>query len=173
MKHTKLKRFPNYGITETGKINSIKRRIKDNLGRTRTLNRVRRKTSTRKDGYVIISLRKDNKYFTEYLHRLMAETFLEVEAGKNYVNHKDGNKSNNHISNLEYCTRSFNMLHAYSIGLLPTRRIEQLNKQGTVLKIWRSMKEAEQELKIHNSNITSVCKGRRITAGGFKWRFKQ
>lgn len=66
-----------------------------------------------KDGYLRVQITGE----TKLVHRLVAEAFLPIEAGKDFVNHKDGNKQNNNVSNLEWCTRSENMKHAYRMGL--------------------------------------------------------
>ena len=72
----------------------------------------------RKDGYVVVCLyiNKKDKYF--YLHRLLAETFIPNPEGKKFVNHINGNKSDNRVENLEWCTASENSKHAFDNGLL-------------------------------------------------------
>ena len=64
-------------------------------------------------GYNRVDLR-GKKYL---VHRLVAKTYLPIVSGKEYVNHKDGNKQNNHVSNLEWCTMSENIKHAFATGL--------------------------------------------------------
>lgn len=66
-----------------------------------------------KDGY----LRTQFEGKTRTVHRVIAKAFLPIEEGKNVVNHKDGNKKNNSVENLEWCTESENLKHAYSCGL--------------------------------------------------------
>lgn len=66
-----------------------------------------------KDGYVRTQF--DGK--TRTVHRVIAIAFVPGEVGKNFINHKDGDKKNNAVSNLEWCTRNENMRHAYSHGL--------------------------------------------------------
>lgn len=68
-------------------------------------------------GYVICSFRVNGKPKTVTVHRLVAIHHCERERGKNIVNHIDGNKMNNDASNLEWCTQSENVLHAYKLGL--------------------------------------------------------
>ena len=68
--------------------------------------------------YKTVRLRKDGKPKTYKLHRLLAQAFLHKPEGKDHVNHKDGNKLNNSLSNLEWCTHQENMVHAYKAGLL-------------------------------------------------------
>ena len=69
------------------------------------------------NGYVMVSIdnKKDSKPY--YLHRLVAETFLPRIKGKEFVNHIDGNKQNNDLTNLEWCTHKENLEHAWRLGL--------------------------------------------------------
>lgn len=66
-----------------------------------------------KDGY----LRTQFDRKTRTVHRVIARAFIPADVGKDFVNHKDGNKRNNSVKNLEWCTREENMKHAYSHGL--------------------------------------------------------
>lgn len=68
-------------------------------------------------GYPAVTIFDCDGQHTKNIHRLVAETFLPNSEGKRSVNHKDGNKRNNHISNLEWVTDSENMKHAYRTGL--------------------------------------------------------
>lgn len=68
-------------------------------------------------GYPAVTLIDDDGQHTKNIHRLVAETFIQNPKGKRTVNHKDGNKRNNHISNLEWNTSSENLKHAYAHGL--------------------------------------------------------
>lgn len=76
-----------------------------------------RKLHIARNGYVYIDLYKRNKRKKFYVHQLVAKTFLNNELNKEQVNHIDGNKLNNKLSNLEWATRSENMKHAYDNGL--------------------------------------------------------
>jgi len=67
------------------------------------------------NGYLNVKLRRDNKTFTCYVHRLVLQSFLS--NSKLDVNHKNGIKSDNRLENLEYCSRSENIRHAYTNGL--------------------------------------------------------
>ncbi len=69
------------------------------------------------DGYLEIGLRR--KGFRKFIrvHRIVAAAFLDNPENKPQVNHIDGNKKNNHVSNLEYCTGSENMKHSYGLGI--------------------------------------------------------
>lgn len=69
-------------------------------------------------GYKLVCLTVNKVRKNKYIHRLMAEHFIDNPDNKPLVNHIDGNKSNNTISNLEWCTLSENMQHASRTGLL-------------------------------------------------------
>lgn len=75
-----------------------------------------------RNGYVTVRLNINGVEKVKQLHRLVAETFLSKIDGKDFVNHKDGNKSNNNVSNLEWCTKSENTYHAYKTGLKEARK---------------------------------------------------
>lgn len=77
------------------------------------------------DGYVKVSLRKDGKAYEKRVHRIVAETFIKNAFNKETVNHIDGNKRNNRVSNLEWSTRSEQLFHAYKLGLKPYMRGEK------------------------------------------------
>ena len=68
-------------------------------------------------GYLAVSLWKDGKRLTNRVHTLVAKAFLGDCPNSYDVNHKDGVKTNNCVANLEYCSRSENIKHAYAIGL--------------------------------------------------------
>ena len=78
------------------------------------------KQSENYKGYLIIQLYKQGKRKTKAIHRLVANAFIDDPLNKPQVNHKDGNKQNNNISNLEWCTQSENNFHAYKMGLKKT-----------------------------------------------------
>lgn len=75
------------------------------------------KSSPNQDGYYQLELRKNGKDKSWCVHKLVAFTFLENPLNKPQANHKDGNKSNNHLWNLQWATNAENIQHAYDIGL--------------------------------------------------------
>jgi len=99
-----INNFENYTITENGVI--INEKTKHNkswyIGST---------------GYYMVTLSKNNKQNPKRVHRLIAEMFIPNPYNKPHVNHKDGDKLNNNIKNLEWCTHLENMQHAFRTGL--------------------------------------------------------
>lgn len=148
-------------------------------------------------GYMKVTLSNDkNKIFS--VHRLVAQAFLPNPDNLPQVNHIDGNKQNNKVDNLEWCTNKENQEHAIKNGLkniekitkrivefnkinkiTPYKAIEktknkckQYDKNGNFLKLWESLSEASKTLKINVSNISECCNGKRLSAGGFIWKYK-
>ena len=97
----KIKGFENYSVTKDGKVYSHTSR--------------KFLTSKRSNHYERVALCKDGKVYDKYIHRLVAEHF--VDGRNETVNHKDGNKFNNHASNLEWVSMSDNNKHATDMGL--------------------------------------------------------
>lgn len=102
-----------YEISSCGGLRSVMR--KDSLGRVRKS--VVKATSVNPNGYVQSILYRENKGKNVYIHRLIAVAFLENTSNYPEINHRDGVKINNVMSNLEWCTPSYNKRHAISLGL--------------------------------------------------------
>jgi len=105
-----IEEFPRYKISETGELYS--KHTKRIL------------TPTIYDNYYRLRLAKNGKYLSKAIHRLVAQTYIENIDNKPIVNHKDGNTMNNNVDNLEWCTHSENVLHAYNTGLNQRRKIK-------------------------------------------------
>lgn len=80
-------------------------------------------------GYLTVELWENYKRKVARIHRIVAEAFIENPYNLKEINHKDGNKQNNNIANLEWCTRSENLKHAYKNGLMASRKGVKLGKR--------------------------------------------
>lgn len=120
-------------------------------------------------GYLMVSLCKDGSAKTSFVHRLVAQAFiLPLSADKRFVNHVDGNPSNNHVENLEWVTQSENILHAVRIGLKQTLKgecgITSKLKSHQVLEIVQKYKTKTQvelaaEYGVSHQNIHAIISG--------------
>ena len=93
------------------------------------------KSSISNIGYRQINLNKNNRKKRYYVHRLVAKAFLKDDAERLEVNHIDGNKLNNNVSNLEYVTHSENIKHAIDTGLFKIKGIEHHNAKLSLIGV--------------------------------------
>lgn len=158
-----------------------------NWGRVKSLNYNKTKQeqilkqATNKQGYQQICLFKDGKGKTFQVHRLVTNAFIPNPNNLPQVNHIDEVKTNNHISNLEWCTAEYNtnfgtrtkrQAKAISGENHPNiKQIIQLTLDGEVVKIWDCISDVNRKLGYHQSNISNCCKGKRKTSNGYKWRY--
>lgn len=139
------------------------------------------KPSNDKDGYLLLGLRQNKKTNMKRVHRLVAEAFINNDEHKPQVNHIDGNKINNCVNNLEWCTDMENKHHAYKTGLYSGKKrsgyiskgktVEQYDISGVLIAQWRCIREASKNLKIDGSSISKACIGKLKTAGGYVWKY--
>jgi hypothetical protein len=122
-------------------------------------------------GYKYVGIRiNGNKNKTMFfIHRLLALYFIENPNNLPCVNHIDGNKQNNNINNLEFCSQSYNINHAVKIGLIKTKKVNQYDKDNNFIKTWNSINDAQKYYS--NYHINECCKKRRKTAGGYIWKY--
>lgn len=152
-----------------------------NMGRIRNSKGKIRKTFISEFGYERITLTKNRKQEKFQVHRLVAQAFIRLENDNEQVNHIDGDKLNNKVNNLEWCSASENVQHAFKIGLhkaytgyreMPNEKmVKKLTKDGKVICKYRTAGEAGRENNIESTNIRAVCRGKRKTAGGYKWEY--
>jgi len=132
------------------------------------------KCSSLRGGYKSFHVIFDDKPGKSFkVHQMVARTFIPNPDKKSCVNHKDGDKLNNHVDNLEWMTHAENNKHAYDNGLnhLTTRKVQQLDLDENFIKEFDTLCGAGKETGVDAGGIAKVCKGTRQTAGGFKWKF--
>lgn len=118
-------RNPNYQVSNLGQVRSVDRYVTDSLGRTRKYSGKLLKPSKDENGYLLIGVCDSGHTKRVFVHRLVAETFLENSDNKPTVNHIDGNKTNNSVSNLEWATYKENRDHAVRTGLLDEDKVRK------------------------------------------------
>lgn len=114
-----------------------------------------------KRGYLKVNLYKSSKYSSKRVHRLVATAFIPNLDNKTQVNHIDGNKQNNTVSNLEWCTNSENMQHAWRTGL---------RNEETKRKISESLK-GKHHTEETKKKMSESHKGKMKSAGKLVWRY--
>jgi len=141
-----------------------------------------------KYGYVEYQLSdKNNKRRHIQAHRIVAIMFMDNPLNKKYVNHLDGNKLNNNISNLEWCTASENELHSYRVlgkinskpslgkfgydSLKGSHFVAQYEISNNLINVWFSPSVAAIEGGFSIKQISAVCKGYQKTHRGYIWKY--
>ena len=157
-----------YLISTDGEVMAISRRAK--------FGHVYRWTKTK-----LLTPRDNGKGYLEleflgkhhYIHRLVAEAFIPNPYNFPCINHKDENKENNSVENLEWCDYSYNT----NYGTRTKRAKEkQFGDRFVVINldtgdVYQTPKDASRATGIHNDSISRVCKGKSKTAGGYGWRY--
>lgn len=141
-------------------------------------------------GYMFVYLSKNKKRKMFYVHRLVGQAFLENPYNYPEINHINEKQGDNRVDNLEWCSSKYNT--NYSRKKHPERyftsykgertnkktkysllTVNQLTKDGELIKQWNNVAEIVREMKYNNFAITECCKGKRKTAYGYKWEFAE
>ena len=145
-----------YAITNDGKVWSYRKNTFLNPYLTR--------------GYLKVCLYKDKSKKQVLIHRLVAEAFLPNPQNLPQINHKDENKKNNCVDNLEWCDAKYNINYGER-----NRKIARSHCKKVYCveldKVFESAKLAATELNLFDSNIAKCCKGKSKTTGGYHWEY--
>lgn len=123
-----------------------------------------------KRGYLYVCLCKNGKSSNRTIHRLVAEAFIPNKEGLPCVNHKDENKQNNRLDNLEWCTYKYNSNYGSAIKRSSTRRSKRVRCLDTGA-VFDSIKDASEACGIDARRISDVLKGRRKSNSYLRWEY--
>ena len=158
-----------------------------NFGRIRNIkfNRIR-KLGKNRYGYPMVNLYYKGVSKNISVHRIVAMAFIPNPKNYPQVNHIDGNKLNNNVNNLEWCTAQYNIEYSYKkLGRKGysnngkytgstnwnAKKVKQYDLDGNFIKEWGSQVEARKKLNIADGLISNCCKGKRLSAGGYIWKY--
>lgn len=173
-----------YKVSNFGNVLSLNFGPKNNglSGKTRLLRK-----SKSSSGYYHVQLYRDGVSSTKLVHILVASAFISNPDKKPEVNHKDGNKENNTVDNLEWVSRKDNLKHAVETGLksntpmlgrtgrknILSKPVLQVDLEGRIIKRWDSSYDAEREGGFNQNSIRSCACGFHKTHKGFVWRYAE
>lgn len=152
-----------YQVSSYGRIKSLK------WGKEKIL-----KLRKDKKGYTVVTLSKNSKTILKKVHRLVAETFMPNPNNYPQVNHKDENKSNNNINNLEWCTNEYNRNYGTRNDRATKGIIKAKGKKIrciTTGEIFNTIAEGARKYNLHRSNLTICCQGKTKKCGEMEWEY--
>lgn len=165
-----IKDFDNYEISTLGNIRT--KEYCDDRNHKRTSKLLKKRINN--SGYEYVFLSNNNvKHKTLTIHRLVAKTFMEDYSKDLQVNHINGIKTDNRLENLEMVTPQENVLKRYEIGIDGNnyKSVEQYDMNDNYIRTYKSSYEAQDFTGINRTSIGACCRGERLSAGGYKWKF--
>lgn len=162
--------YPNYQVSSTGEVKSLNY---NHTGREKILSQ-----GKVTKGYLSVVLVNSSGRRMFLVHRLVAKLFINNPNNYNSVNHKDEDKTNNAVSNLEWCDNRYNVNYgtanvrrSKTLSRIKCKRVDQIDTDGRILNTFDSVLKAKAVTGV--SNIGDCCNGNRITADGYKWRWDE
>ena len=160
-----------YQVSNMGRVKSLERTIWNNGGLYKKSERIL-KAYDNGHGYLRVELYKEGNREQPLVHVLVATAFLDNVDNLPEVNHKDEDKTNNCVENLEYCSRLYNNTYngrAKKIGKKNSKPVFSVNKESGLIMWWESIMEASRQTGISQGNISNCCQGKAKSAGNHIW----
>lgn len=131
------------------------------------------KLAKNQNGYLFFNFWLEGKRKTHVVHRAILKSFTKEPKGNPVVNHIDGNKENNSLDNLEWCSYSYNTNHAMKVlkrdlGKNSRKEVIAVSSDGLIKKSFKSLTECAKYLKVSIAQVCRVLKGIRKSANGYK-----
>ena len=179
-----------YKISNLGRVKSMSRTIYTgrNLSTVRTQNETILAGGKYRGGYFHVGLYLNGSQFIRKVHRLVCSAFIDNIYDKPQVDHIDGDKTNNKVSNLRWVTGAENIQNPITMKIMKnngsylrgrfgkdspfSKSIVQKNFLGDTVRVWDSMSEIKSELGYSMASISMCCNSKRNSAYGFAWSFK-
>lgn len=171
-----------YEISNYGRVKSKERYVLCKNKPTKIKGKIL-KFGINSSGYCFVIMVKDNIRKMHLVHRLVAEHFIPNVNNLPQINHIDENKENNHVSNLEWCTAKYNVNYGMRSQKVSeklrgrynrediSKKIKQLSKEGMLIHIFPSIREANRAIGKPSRHISECCHHKRKTAYGYRWEF--
>lgn len=162
-----------YQVSNMGRIKSLERYKKNNGGSKTLIKELILKQVENNKGYLRVYLCKNARKRVFLVHRLVADAFIQNPNRLPEVNHKDENKKNNRVENLEWCDSYYNTnygTHNKRCSISKGRPVQAFDKNGNFVMEFHSMSEAERKTGIAQQNISRCINGKCQTTGGYVWR---
>ena len=161
-----------YQVSNLGNVRSLNHYasngIKDIIYKGKILNQ----NKHYKNDYMSVILSNNGKYKRFLVHRLVASAFIPNNDNLPCINHKDENKTNNKVENLEWCTHKYNNNYGKNTKKL-CKFVIQYDLDNNFIKEYYSANEASRQTGINTSNICKCCRGERKKTKGFIFKYKE
>lgn len=118
-----------------------------------------------KKGYKRVGLHKDNKSKLYMVHRLVAETFISNPTKEQEINHKNYDRTDNYVNNLEWLS------HTQNVRYSKAKKVNQYDLNNNLIKMWDCARDAEREIGVDHGQISKCCNGKQKTHRGYIWKY--
>lgn len=168
-----------YDISNYGRVKSLE---KKSIMNNRTYHTKILKCHIDTKKYLDVDLSRNGESHRKRIHRLVAEAFIPNLNNLPQINHKDCNKWNNRVDNLEWCNNSENQQHAFKNGLNSrkkygesprAKKINQYDLSGVLIKTWDSVIRIKEEKGYSDGFICQCCKGKYKKAYNYIWKYAE